>query len=74
MTLPYDIARCEGRIHTAQTAFGTISAVQAACVRCLRRTDPGHPARQVMIVAPEFQTGKCPSRLPPADEARMSAT
>ena len=36
--LPDDVARCDGRITTNPSGFGTISVGQAECLRCLRRT------------------------------------
>ena len=46
--LPDDVTRCNGRITTNPTGFGTISVGQAECLRCLRSpcdysaAAPGH--------------------------------
>ena len=67
-TLPPDFARCEGRIATSPSVFGTVTIGQSACVRCLRRTEPGNPdGPQSHIKPPEFVDGKCPSRIGPED-------
>ena len=55
--LPYDVARCDG-------VMPEQPMLHAACVRCLRRTEPGNPdGTQVYIVPPEFENGKCPMRI-----------
>ena len=33
-----DVTRCDGRITTNPSGFGTVSVGQAECLRCLRRT------------------------------------
>ena len=58
--LPPDFARCEGRIATSPSVFGTVTIGQSACVRCLRRTSP--PGDQHMV-PPEFKDGQCPERI-----------
>lgn len=63
MTLPYDVARCTGYMHTVQTAFGTVSTGRTDCVKCLRRTSEGHPERQTQMTPPAFIDGKCPERI-----------
>lgn len=71
MTLPYDYARCTSRIVTqkipGQTTAITISRGQAECARCLRRTSPGHPTRQVYMYPPPQVDGKCPKRIGPEE-------
>lgn len=69
MTLPYDIARCYGRIINRTT--GPIASVlfpdnvrHSECVRC-RRREPGHPDHQTHMVPPAFVDGKCPMRIEP---------
>lgn len=62
-TLPYDYARCAGRISTSPTSFGTVSVGRAECVQCRRRT-PGRPdGQQVYVVPPPLKDGKCPIRI-----------
>ena len=63
MTLPYDYARCEGRMATSSHAFGSIAVGQAECVRCQRRTSPPSPYRQSYIMPPQFIDGRCPMRI-----------
>jgi hypothetical protein len=65
MTLPYDYARCDGRIVQQkipgpQTAI-TISHGQAQCVQCLRRTAE-RGEHVLMMEPPQFVDGKCPMR------------
>lgn len=69
MTLPYDVARCEGRITTRK--LGQIASVRVTsnagyseCVQC-RRREPGHPDRQIYMPVPAFVDGKCPERIEP---------
>lgn len=70
MTLPYDIARCEGRV--TDQPMGQIASVRVTssvghseCVRC-RRREPGAPDRpQPYTMPPQFVDGKCPSRISP---------
>ena len=76
MTLPYDYARCTGRIVTqkipGQTTAITISHGQAQCVQCLRRT-AGRGEHVLMMEPPQFVDGRCPMRIAPwgaADAAR----
>ena len=69
-TLPYDMARCKGRI--TSLPIGEITSVlvtshvgHAECVRC-RRREPGRPdGPQVAITPPTFEQGKCPQRIAP---------
>ena len=60
-----DVARCDGRITTNPTGFGTISVGQAECVRCLRRTSPGRPEEPKFVEPPPLVDGKCPKREAP---------
>lgn len=68
MTLPYDIARCAGRVTTLSKPGAavtvTLTAGQAECVRC-RRREPGHPERQTHMSPPQFVRGLCPDRIAP---------
>ena len=72
MTLPYDIARCEGCIVNRAEVSGPIAAalfpdneMHTECVRC-RRREPGAPDRpQPYTMPPQFVDGKCPSRISP---------
>ena len=69
MTLPYDIARCEGRITnrplgSIATVRVTSNAGHSECVRC-RRREPGHPDHQPRMPVPAFVRGKCPERIEP---------
>ena len=61
-TLPYDYARCAGRISTSPTPFGTVSVGRAECVQC-RRREPGHPEHQGHMTPPPLKDGKCPERI-----------
>lgn len=64
-TLPYDIARCDGRVASAVHGFFTVTVGQSECVRC-RRREPGRPdGPQVYTTPPPFVDGKCPSRIEP---------
>ena len=54
-----DVTRCDGRITTSPSGFGTVSVGQAECLRCLRRTSPGGPDME----PPQQVDGKCPSRI-----------
>ena len=76
MTLPYDIARCPGRI--THRPLGSIASVRVTsnaghseCVRCrsecvrCRRREPGHPDHQTHMEPPVFVDGKCPMRIEP---------
>ena len=71
MSLPYDYARCHGRM-VKQNIPGTVTAVtishgQAECVRCLRRTSPGSPdgPQPKFVELPPLVDGKCPKREAP---------
>jgi len=68
VTLPYDVARCEGRIVTTLGGIGgfrvTSNAGHSECVRC-RRREPGHPDHQTHMDPPAFVDGKCPMRIEP---------
>ncbi len=71
MTLPYDVARCDGRITNRASAAGPIAAAlfpdnvrHSECVRC-RRREPGHPDHQTHMEPPVFVGGKCPMRIEP---------
>ena len=70
VTLPYDIARCDGRIsnrHLGQIASVrvTSNAGHSECVLC-RRREPGAPDRPTPdILPPQFVGGKCPERISP---------
>lgn len=60
--LPDDVARCNGRITTNQTGFGTISVGQVECLSCLRRT--AERSEYVwMMEPPQRVDGRCPMRL-----------
>lgn len=75
MTLPYDIARCGGRIDNVSTGRAgcvdiTISAGHVECVRCQRRKasdpDPSAPNRPIpYITPPQFVAGRCHERIAP---------
>ena len=66
--LPDDVARCDGRITTNPTGFGTISVGQVECVSCLRRT--AERGEYVwMMEPPQFVDGKCPMRIAPLGAA-----
>lgn len=69
MTLPYDIARCGGRI--TRRPLGQIASIRVTssmghseCVRC-RRREPGAPDHQTHMTPPQFVAGKCPMRIEP---------
>lgn len=57
--LPYDVARCQGfeRPDTAE--------LDQQCVDCLRRTAAWNPIRQVVMLPPGFEKGKCQERIEP---------
>lgn len=58
------ITRCDGRITTSPSGFGTVSVGQAECLRCLRRT--AERGEYVWLMEPpQFVDGKCPSRIEP---------
>lgn len=60
--LSNDVARCDGRITTSPSGFGTVSVGQAECLRCLRRTaERSEYAR--MMEPPQRVDGRCPMRL-----------
>lgn len=66
MTLPYDVARCPGRI--THRPLGSIASVRVTsnlghseCVRC-RRREPGHPDHQ-MIAAQAAHIEKLQAKL-----------
>ena len=61
MTLPYDVARCDGRI--TDDRYGQITT-HSECVRC-RRREPGHPDHQMYMPVPALVAGKCPMRIEP---------
>jgi hypothetical protein len=70
--LPLDVARCAGRFvagapATAGSGAVSISFGHVECMQCRRRTDPGHPERQVHMEKPEFIGGKCPERIGPRE-------
>lgn len=75
MNLPYDIARCEGRMHTAVLDHAgcvsvTITTGYAECVRCRRREpiepDPDAPDRGYPYISPPpFVAGRCHMRIAP---------
>lgn len=69
MTLPFDIARCEGRI--TRTPIGHISTVRVTsdathpeCRKC-RRREPGHASHQPYMNPPPLTGGKCQQRIAP---------
>ncbi len=70
MNLPYDIARCEGRV--TSRPMGQIASVRvtstmghAECLRC-RRREPGAPDRPAPHMSPPvFVGGRCPERIAP---------
>ena len=69
MTLPYDVARCPGRItHCPLGSIASIRVTSGAghseCIKC-RRREPGHPDHQTHIAPPAFVDGKCPMRIEP---------
>jgi hypothetical protein len=43
----FDIARCAGRYAEAKSGPLTTALGHVDCVRCRRRTEPGHPTHQV---------------------------
>ena len=57
MTLPYDIARCQGKSIDGQWREG--------CEDCQRRTSPGNPYRQVHMMPPELVVFECARRIQP---------
>lgn len=62
--LPYDYARCNRHIHETHSDMDKLTLVQAECVRCLRRTEPGNPnGWQTYMEPPKFVDGKCPKKL-----------
>ena len=64
MTLPYDTARCAGRIYMSPIN-GDIMHVD--CIHCLRRTSPGRDQWQSHI-APHDGEGPCPMRIGPRED------
>lgn len=62
--LSIDITRCDGRITTSPSGFGTVSVGQAECLRCLRRTSE-RGEHVWLMEPPQFVDGKCPSRIEP---------
>lgn len=81
MTLPYDVARCEGciagRVLTTQpftVEYSFRRGASVACVNCLRRTSPGRTdGTQTMMTPPPFVDGHCPDRIaPPPDTPQPS--
>ena len=60
--LSNDVARCDGRITTNPSGFGTVSVGQAECLRCLRRT-AGRSEYVWMMEPPQRVDGRCPMRL-----------
>lgn len=63
MTLPYDYARCNGRIATLDSTGVIVTMGQAQCVHCLRRTSPGRQEGQEFMEPPQFVTGRCSMRI-----------
>lgn len=61
MTLPFDIARCAGRLDPMVIEYTLLDP----CVQCQRRTSPGNPHGQWYQGPPEFENGKCPTRISP---------
>lgn len=59
MTLPYDTARCRGRNDPERYGQHLLEP----CIDCMRRTSPGNPSGQWYQDPPEFEGGKCPSRI-----------
>lgn len=60
--LSSDVTRCNGRITTSPTGFGTISVGQAECLRCLRRT--AERSEYVWMMEPPARVaGRCLMRL-----------
>lgn len=59
MSLPYDIARCEGVQAEGHWRRG--------CKDCLRRTSPGDSVRQLYIVPPAIVVFECESRIEPKE-------
>lgn len=65
MTLPYDIARCAGRMATSATPGAP--AISIECLDCQRRTSTGRPdGMQTMMGPPPFERGQCPLRIAPS--------
>lgn len=69
MALPYDVARCAGRVATLSKPGAavtvTLTAGQAECMRC-RRREPGAPNRPTpQMSPPEFVGGLCHERIAP---------
>ena len=61
MTLPYDIARCDGR--ATDERYIEIGC-EPECIDC-RRREPGHPDHQTHMKPPVFVCGKCNMRIEP---------
>lgn len=66
MTLPYDIARCQGATVQIPNERGGFpcTAFRRGCADCQRRTSPGRPGgQQTMMGPPPFVRGQCPERI-----------
>ena len=67
MTLPYDVARCEGVSYFFQQRInGQDKAINILCTDCLRRTVAGHPEYQTYVV-PAMKDGDCPNKISAED-------
>jgi hypothetical protein len=62
MTLPYNIARCEG--------WQAEGIWREGCDDCLRRTSAGDPDRQVWMGAPPLVVFECEYRIDPKEWQR----
>ena len=60
MTLPYDYARCSGRI---ADPIERSNSLRFECIACLRRTSPGRPEGWQTYIAPHADLGPCPNRI-----------
>jgi hypothetical protein len=58
MTLPYDIARCNGLYYSDDR-----DRLRACCETCARRTSPTNGEYQVWTMPPEFDGEECPSEI-----------
>lgn len=77
MTLPYDIARCQGATVQAPNERGGFpcTAFRRGCADCQRRTSPGRPdGPQTMMGPPPFERGHCPERIAPTPTTQPAQT
>ena len=70
-TLPDDIARCDGRyseLDGSRDVFDrNVELISSDCLNCLRRTAP-RPDPYWNMEPPDFESGKCPSKIEPKEK------